>query len=79
MKKSILGVMVLAAVSLAVMSLMVTSVLAADVSRGQFYTEEEYQKLGKKELAMTSWRQAAGGTLSIVRQQALERMNHCQP
>jgi nucleoid-associated protein YgaU len=28
---------------------MVAGVLAADVSRGQFYTEEEYQKLGGKE------------------------------
>jgi hypothetical protein len=49
MKKSILGVMVLAAISLAIMALLVTSVLAADVSRGEFYTEEEYQKLGGKE------------------------------
>jgi nucleoid-associated protein YgaU len=46
MKKSIL---VVAAVSLAVLSMMATSVLAVDVSRGQFYTEEEYQKLSGKE------------------------------
>lgn len=46
MKKSIL---VFAAVSLAVLSILATSVLAVDVSRGQFYTEEEYQKLSGKE------------------------------
>jgi nucleoid-associated protein YgaU len=49
MKKSILGMTGLAAISLAIVILMAASVLAADVSRGQFYTEEEYQKLGKKE------------------------------
>ena len=49
MKKSILGVMMLAAMSLAIVSLLVSSVLAVDVSRGQFYTEEEYQKLSGKE------------------------------
>jgi nucleoid-associated protein YgaU len=46
MKKSIL---VIAAVSLAILSILATSVLAVDVSRGQFYTEEEYQKLSGKE------------------------------
>jgi nucleoid-associated protein YgaU len=49
MKESILGRLVLAAVSLAIISFLVTRALAVDVSRGQFYTEEEYQKLGKKE------------------------------
>ncbi len=39
---------VLAAMSL-VAALSATSVLAADVSRGQFYTEEEYQKLSGDE------------------------------
>ncbi len=48
MKKSI-GILVLAAMSLAIVSLWVTSVFAADVSKGQFYTEEEYQKLKKKD------------------------------
>lgn len=46
MKKSIL---VCAAVSLAIISMLAASALAVDVSKGQFYTEEEYQKLGKKE------------------------------
>jgi nucleoid-associated protein YgaU len=49
MKKSILGVTVTAAISLAIVSVMAAGVLAADVSSGQFYTEEEYQKLGGKE------------------------------
>ncbi|MFH1314492.1 MAG: LysM peptidoglycan-binding domain-containing protein [Candidatus Eisenbacteria bacterium] len=49
MKKSIFGVMGLAAISLAIVLIMAAGVLAADVSRGQFYTEEEYQKLGGKE------------------------------
>ena len=49
MKKSILGVSVLSAVSLAIVLVMAASVLAVDVSRGDFYTEEEYQKLSKKE------------------------------
>ena len=49
MKKSILGMTGLAAISLAIVCIMAASVLAADVSRGQFYTEEEYQKLGGKE------------------------------
>jgi nucleoid-associated protein YgaU len=49
MKKSVLGMTVLAAVSLAMVTVWTTSVLAVDVSKGEFYTEEEYQKLGKKE------------------------------
>ena len=49
MKKSKLGALRLAAVSLAIVALVATSVLAADVSKGQFYTEEEYQKLSKDE------------------------------
>jgi len=48
MKKSI-GILVLAAMSLAIVSLYVASALAVDVSKGQFYTEEEYQKLKKKD------------------------------
>ena len=46
MRKSIVGI---AAISLATVFLLAASVLAADVSRGEFYTEEEYQKLGGKE------------------------------
>lgn len=46
MKKSI-GILVLAAMSLAIVSIYVASALAVDVSKGQFYTEEEYQKLKK--------------------------------
>jgi nucleoid-associated protein YgaU len=46
MRKSIVGI---AAISLATVFLMAASVLAVDVSRGEFYTEEEYQKLGGKE------------------------------
>jgi nucleoid-associated protein YgaU len=49
MKKSILGVTLLAAISLATIALTVTSVFAVDVSKGQFYTEQEYQKLSGKE------------------------------
>jgi Skp family chaperone for outer membrane proteins len=49
MKKSILGMTLLAAVSLAVVPLAVTSALAADVSMGEFYTEEEYQDLSGDE------------------------------
>ncbi len=49
MRRSVLGVVGLAAMSLAVIGLMTASVLAVDVSKGQFYTEEEYQKLGKDE------------------------------
>jgi hypothetical protein len=49
MRKSIVGMMTLAAMSLAIALLMVTSVLAVDVSEGEFYTEEEYQKLGGEE------------------------------
>jgi nucleoid-associated protein YgaU len=49
MKKSILGMTLLAAVSLAAVPLTVTSVLAVDVSEGEFYTEEEYQDLSGKE------------------------------
>jgi nucleoid-associated protein YgaU len=49
MKKSVLGRTWLAAISLALVLLMAASVLAVDVTKGQFYTEEEYQKLGKKE------------------------------
>jgi nucleoid-associated protein YgaU len=48
MKKSILGMIMLAAMSLAFVSLLVSSAFAVDVSRGQFYTEE-YQKLSGKE------------------------------
>lgn len=48
MRKSI-GILTLAAVSLAFLSLFVSSVFAVDVSKGQFYTEEEYQKLKKKD------------------------------
>jgi len=39
----------LAAISLAMVLLLVTSVLAVDVSKGQFYSEQEYQKLSKKD------------------------------
>jgi nucleoid-associated protein YgaU len=46
MRKSIV---VCAAASLAIISILAASALAVDVSKGQFYTEEEYQKLGKKE------------------------------
>lgn len=49
MKKSITGIIGLAAISLAVFALMAASAFAVDVSRGEFYTEEEYQKLGGKE------------------------------
>jgi nucleoid-associated protein YgaU len=49
MRKSVLGIIGLAAISLAMIGMMTASVLAADVTKGQFYTEEEYQKLGKKE------------------------------
>lgn len=49
MKKSVLGRTWLAAISLALVLIMAASVLAVDVTKGQFYTEEEYQKLGKKE------------------------------
>jgi hypothetical protein len=49
MKKSILGITLLAAISLAIIPLTVTSVLAVDVSKGEFYTEEEYQDLSGKE------------------------------
>jgi nucleoid-associated protein YgaU len=48
MKKSI-GILVLAAMSLAIVSVFVASALAVDVSKGQFYTEEEYQKLKKQD------------------------------
>jgi nucleoid-associated protein YgaU len=48
MRKSI-GILTLAAVSLAFLALFVSSVFAVDVSKGQFYTEEEYQKLKKKD------------------------------
>jgi nucleoid-associated protein YgaU len=48
MKKSV-GILVLAAMSFAIVSLWITSALAVDVSKGQFYTEEEYQKLKKKD------------------------------
>jgi nucleoid-associated protein YgaU len=48
MKKSI-GILVLAAMSLAIVSVYVASALAVDVSKGQFYTEEEYQKLKKQD------------------------------
>jgi len=47
--KSRLGIVGLAAISLAFITLMASSVLAVDLSKGQFYTEEEYQKLSKKE------------------------------
>jgi polyhydroxyalkanoate synthesis regulator phasin len=49
MKKSILGVTLLAAISLAIIPLTVTSVFAVDVSKGEFYTEKEYQDLSGKE------------------------------
>jgi nucleoid-associated protein YgaU len=49
MKKSILGVTLLAAMALAIISLTVASVYAVDVSKGQFYTEKEYQDLSGKE------------------------------
>jgi len=49
MKKSILGITLLAAVSLAIVPLLVTSVLAVNISEGDFYTEEEYQDLSGKE------------------------------
>ena len=49
MKKSILGVTLLAAISLAIVPLTVTSALAVDVSKGEFYTEEEYQDLSGDE------------------------------
>lgn len=49
MKKSVRDIVGLAAISLAIVGLMAASVLAVDVSKGQFYTEEEYQKLGKSE------------------------------
>jgi nucleoid-associated protein YgaU len=49
MRKSVLGMFGLAAISLAVVSIMTVSAFAADVSKGQFYTEEEYQKLSKDE------------------------------
>ena len=49
MKKSIPRVMTLAAISLAIVAMLATSVFAVDVSSGQFYTEEEYQKLSGKE------------------------------
>jgi nucleoid-associated protein YgaU len=49
MRKSVLGIIGLAAISLAMVGMMTASVLAVDVTKGQFYTEEEYQKLGKKE------------------------------
>jgi nucleoid-associated protein YgaU len=49
MKKSVLGMTLLAAVSLAIIPLAVTSVLAVDVSEGEFYTEEEYQDLSGDE------------------------------
>jgi nucleoid-associated protein YgaU len=49
MKKSITGIVGLAAISLAVVALLAASARAVDVSRGEFYTEEEYQKLGGKE------------------------------
>jgi nucleoid-associated protein YgaU len=48
MKKS-LGMTVLAAASLAIVLLWTASAFAVDVSKGQFYTEEEYQKLKKKD------------------------------
>jgi len=49
MKKSILGIALLAAVSLAIVPLLVTSVHAVNVSEGKFYSEEEYQDLSGKE------------------------------
>lgn len=49
MRRSVLGIIGLAAISLAMVGMMTASVLAVDVTKGQFYTEEEYQKLGKKE------------------------------
>ncbi|MFZ1947812.1 MAG: LysM peptidoglycan-binding domain-containing protein [bacterium] len=46
MKKS-MGVLTFAALSLAVVVLWTASAFAVDVTKGQFYTEEEYQKLKK--------------------------------
>ncbi len=43
------SIVMLTAMSLALVAFMATSVFAADVSRGQFYTEEEYQKLSGDE------------------------------
>lgn len=43
------NIMMLAALSLALVAFTATSVFAADVSKGQFYTEEEYQKLSGDE------------------------------
>lgn len=40
---------VLAGISLAVMAIAVSEAIGVDVSKGQFYTEQEYQKLSKKE------------------------------
>lgn len=42
-------IVLLAALSLALAALTAASVFAADVARGQFYTEEEYQKLSGDE------------------------------
>ena len=43
------SIMLLAVMSLVLTAFTVTSVFAADVSKGQFYTEEEYQKLSGDE------------------------------
>ncbi len=39
----------LAVISLAFLGIAISEALAVDVSKGQFYTEQEYQKLSKKE------------------------------
>jgi nucleoid-associated protein YgaU len=49
MKKSIRSITGVAALSLAMILVIAAGAFAVDVSKGQFYTEEEYQKLGKKE------------------------------
>ncbi len=49
MKRFLLGAVMLAAISLAVTTFWAAGAFAVDVSKGEFYTEEEYQKLSKKE------------------------------
>jgi nucleoid-associated protein YgaU len=49
MRKSVQGLSIIAAVTLAVLVLSTASVMAMDVSRGEFYSEEEYQDLSKDE------------------------------
>lgn len=40
---------ILAGISLAVIAIAISEAIAVDVSKGQFYSEQEYQKLSKKE------------------------------